>query len=106
MRLASLLVESSVSYPLTGAFDRVLGACGLLAIIAVLVPSRFAPPAVVRVGAAFWLLTWLPVSHLIMPLQMVLVADRYLLANVVYQGHAGGLNPELELARRVVAVRR
>jgi tetratricopeptide (TPR) repeat protein len=79
LRLAALLVKSSVSYPLDSAFDRVLGACGLVAIVFVLVPSRFAPASPIRVGAAFWFLTWLPVSHLILPLQMVFVADRYLL---------------------------
>lgn len=79
LRLASLLVESSVSYPLGSMLDRSLGALGLVAIVGVLVPSRFAPSAALRAGAAFWLFTWLPVSHLILPLKMVIVADRYLL---------------------------
>jgi tetratricopeptide (TPR) repeat protein len=79
LKLASLLVTSSVSYPIGSALDRIVGACGLVAIVAVLLPSRYAPASAIRAGAAFWFLTWLPVSHLILPLQMVVVADRYLL---------------------------
>jgi Flp pilus assembly protein TadD len=79
LRLAALLLKSSVSYPLDSNFDRVLGGFGLIAIAFVLVPSRYAPSSPIRAGAAFWFLTWLPVSHLILPLQMVFVADRYLL---------------------------
>src|SRR5439155_8125745 len=40
---------------------------------------RWSPPEAVRAGAVIWLVGWLPVSHLILPLQMIVVADRYLL---------------------------
>lgn len=79
LRLVALLVASSVSYPVGGALDQSVGAVGLVAIAAVLIPSRFAPAPPIRAGAAFWFIAWLPVSHLVLPLQMVLVADRYLL---------------------------
>lgn len=76
IRLAALLVKSSISYELGSTVDKMIGVAGLLAIIAVLVRARSAP---LRAGAALWLITWLPVSHLLLPLEMVVVADRYLL---------------------------
>lgn len=86
LRLAALLGRNSVSYPLTTdgptVLDITLGAVGLLVTIGCVFYSarwRHAPAREVRAGAALWLLGWLPVSHLVLPLQMVLVADRYLL---------------------------
>jgi protein O-mannosyl-transferase len=81
LRLGAMLLPSSVAYPISldgpSGLDLALGAIGLVALIAALAWRR--TPADVRAGAALWLFGWLPVSHLILPLQMVFVADRYLL---------------------------
>jgi protein O-mannosyl-transferase len=86
LRAAAMTIRNSVSYPLSqlgpSALDIVLGAVGLAAMIAIAVvprAGRWAPPVPLRAGAAIWLFGWLPISHLILPLQMVFVADRYLL---------------------------
>ncbi|MGN6104632.1 MAG: tetratricopeptide repeat protein, partial [Kofleriaceae bacterium] len=55
-----------------------LGALGLAALVASVVRLRGRSAAdELRAAAAVWLLGWLPVSHLILPLNMVAVADRY-----------------------------
>jgi hypothetical protein len=86
LRLGGLAIASAVSYPIStvgpSPFDMVLGAIGLVAITGVaLVPARgrWRPPPALRAAAALWLFGWLPVSHLILPPQMVMVADRYAL---------------------------
>ncbi|HEX4452577.1 MAG TPA: hypothetical protein VH143_16985 [Kofleriaceae bacterium] len=81
LRLAAMQLPNAVAYPISidgpGAVDLVLGAIGLVALAVALGWKR--TPPVVRAGAALWLFGWLPVSHLILPLQMIFVADRYLL---------------------------
>jgi tetratricopeptide (TPR) repeat protein len=81
LRLAAMQLPNSVAYPISidgpGAVDLVLGAIGLVALAVALARKRTA--STVRAGAALWLFGWLPVSHLILPLQMIFVADRYLL---------------------------
>ncbi len=86
LRAALMTARNAVSYPLSldgpSALDLVVGAAGLAALLAVaLVPGRgwWRPPAEVRAGAVIWLVGWVPVSHLILPLKMVLIADRYVL---------------------------
>jgi tetratricopeptide (TPR) repeat protein len=62
--------------------DIAIGTLALVVFVAVaVVPSRgrWAPPRALRVAAILWLVGWLPVSHLLVPLQMVFVADRYVL---------------------------
>lgn len=81
LRLGALGMRDAVSYPLStfgpSALDLILGALGFAAIAAAFAIKR--TPSAVRAGAAIWLFGWLPVGHLILPLQMVFVADRYLL---------------------------
>ena len=81
LRLGALAIPNSVAYPISihgpSAIDLVLGALGLVALIAAFALRR-TPPAI-RAGAALWAFGWLPVSHLILPIQQVVVADRYYL---------------------------
>lgn len=86
LRSGMMALRNAVSYRIAtagpGVVDLVLGAAGLVALGALaLVPRRgwWSPPVEMRAGAAIWLVGWLPISHAILPLQMVLVADRYLL---------------------------
>ncbi len=72
---------NAVSYPISthgpSILELVLGAVALVAVIGVLAWRR--GPVELRAGAVIWVAGWLPVSHLILPLQMIFVADRYLL---------------------------
>ncbi len=86
LRDVALAVRAAVSYPIAstgpGPGDLALGAVGFVALGAIAFAprlGRWRPPAELRAGAAFWLVTYLPFSQAILPLQMVLVADRYLL---------------------------
>jgi hypothetical protein len=81
-----MTMANALSYPLAShgpsAVDIALGAVGLVAILAVAAlprRGRWAPPAELRAAAVLWLFGWLPASHLILPLQMIAVADRYAL---------------------------
>ena len=77
------LGRNAVAYPIaTGGpsvIELAVGAVSIIAIIAGLV--RGAP--IVRAAISIWLFAWLPASHLVLPLQMVVVADRYLLVPVL-----------------------
>jgi len=81
LRASALAVANAVSYPLSSqgpsALDLILGGFGLAALVAVLALRR--GPRELRAGAVVWLAGWLPASHLILPLKMIFVADRYLL---------------------------
>jgi Flp pilus assembly protein TadD len=82
-RLASATLENAVSYPIStlgpSALELGAGAAGIAALLAVAaLPLRFAREEL-RGAALLWLFGWLPVSYILMPLQMVFVADRYLL---------------------------
>ncbi|HEY5922239.1 MAG TPA: hypothetical protein VIV11_11235 [Kofleriaceae bacterium] len=84
LRSAALLERNAVSYPISSlgpsTLDIIVGALGLAVVIAALVRyRRWAPPTALRAAAVVWLFGWLPVSHLILSLQMVFVADRYML---------------------------
>lgn len=86
LRLAAGVLDNALSYPIStlgpSRVELGLGGAGLLAVLALAVlpaRGRFRPPADVRGAAWLWIAGWLPVSHLILPLQMVFVADRYLL---------------------------
>ncbi|NVB83376.1 MAG: hypothetical protein HOV81_33700 [Kofleriaceae bacterium] len=86
LRSAAMAIRNAVSYPLSihgpSAFDIALGVCGLALLVALaVVPrrGRWKPPEAIRVGAILWLFGWLPVSYLVLPLQRMFVADRYLL---------------------------
>ncbi|CAN5597403.1 hypothetical protein BH11MYX1_BH11MYX1_28170 [soil metagenome] len=79
LELASGAIKNAVTYPISSsgpnALQLVLGALGFVAIVVALRPKH----AALRAGCVLWLLGWLPVGHLLLPLQMVFVADRYLL---------------------------
>jgi protein O-mannosyl-transferase len=86
MRLGLMTLHNSVSYPLSisgpSALDLGVGIIALTAIAwALFVPRRvrYAAPRELRAAAIFFVASWLPVSHLVLPLQMVFIADRYLL---------------------------
>lgn len=80
LRLGAMTLPNAVSYELATAgpsvLDLVLGAAGLAATLAVVVAGR--SPAL-RAAGVIWLAGWFPVSRLVLPLQVVVVADRYLL---------------------------
>ncbi|MEO6772129.1 MAG: tetratricopeptide repeat protein [Kofleriaceae bacterium] len=104
LRLAAGTIANAVSYPIAiagpSALELVVGGLGFAAVIAALV--RGSP--VVRAAAIVWLFGWLPVGHLLLPLQMVVVADRYLLvpslgfALAIAAGLAWISRPRLRLA--------
>lgn len=79
VRIALLLVRNAASYPIAIAgpstVDVVLGAVALAGAIALLV--RGTP--VMRAGAALWVIGFVPLSRLAMPVRGVVLADRYLL---------------------------
>jgi len=82
-RLASATLENAVSYPIStlgpSALELGIGALGIALLLAVAaLPARFTRVEL-RGAALLWLFGWLPVSYVLMPLQMVFVADRYLL---------------------------
>jgi hypothetical protein len=81
LRLATMTVANALSYPIAthgpSGIDIALGVIGLVAIIATAALRRV--PAELRAGAMLWLFGWLPASHLVLPLQMIVVADRYAL---------------------------
>lgn len=86
MKLGAMGIRNAIAYPIgsdgPSTFEIVVGALGLLTTLLLLfLPRgrRWSPPEVVRAGLGFWLINWLPISHLLLPLQMVVVADRYLL---------------------------
>jgi hypothetical protein len=79
LRLAAGAVPNAVSYPIAstgpGALDLVLGVIGFVALFVAL----WRGPRALKIAAVLWMFGWLPVGHLVLPLQMVFVADRYLL---------------------------
>jgi tetratricopeptide (TPR) repeat protein len=81
LRLAAMAMPNALSYPIAthgpSGLDVALGAIGLVAIAAVAALRRF--PGDLRASAMLWLFGWLPASHLVLPLQMIVVADRYAL---------------------------
>jgi len=85
LRLGAMWVPNAVSYSLAtdgpGWLDIVIGAIGMAAVIAVIALRTpvWSPSPALRAAAMIWLCGWLPVSHVILPLRMVFVADRYLL---------------------------
>lgn len=86
VQLAAMTTRNAVTYAISehgpSAIDLALGALALVVLVwAIAAPrrARFAPSPVMRAAAVIWAVGWLPVSHLILPLQMVFVADRYLL---------------------------
>ena len=81
-RLGAMLVPNAISYPLgtdgPSTLDVVLGIVAIAGLVAVFIP-RVGASATLRAASALWLIAWIPISHLVLPLQMVLVADRYML---------------------------
>ena len=83
LRLGALALRDAVAYPISqlgpSGLDIALGAVGLAAMLVAASGARGRVPPEVRAGALWWLVAWLPISNLVLPLQMVFVADRYLL---------------------------
>jgi protein O-mannosyl-transferase len=86
LRLSGLTLRNAVSYPISSNgpsyFDIALGAVGLVVMAGLVLWRRHAASRVsgeVRAGAGFWLVGWLPIGHAVVPLQMIMVADRYML---------------------------
>ncbi len=110
LRLAAGTLANAVSYPISSegpsALDLALGALGFAGLGVALVRGSSA----LRAGAVLWLFGWLPVGHLLLPLQMVFVADRYLLvpslgfAVVVAVALARIGRPQLRAAAAAVVV--
>ncbi len=80
LQVGAMAVPNAASYAIASRGPSVvqiaLGALGLAAVAAAfLLRSRV--PRELRAGAVIWVLGWLPVSHLVLPLHMVAVADRY-----------------------------
>jgi tetratricopeptide (TPR) repeat protein len=85
LRLVAGLVANAVSYPIASAgpsmFDIALGALGFIALALAFLPRWTSRPWALplRIAAVLWLFGWLPVGHLVLPIQQVFVADRYML---------------------------
>ncbi len=86
LKLAAMVISNAVSYPISevgpSTVDLVLGGLGLVLAVAVAFAPRnraWSPSDPLRAAVVLWLVTWLPVSHLLLPLQMIVVADRYVL---------------------------
>ena len=79
VELAAMVVPNAAGYPIAShgpsALQLVLGVLALGGLVVGFVRGS----RVVRAGASLWTCGWLPASHLVLPLQMVLVADRYML---------------------------
>lgn len=86
VRLASLTIGNAISYPIDSVgpatIDIVVGAIGLT-VIAGAISLRsirgMTPPAALRAAAVLWLCGWFPASRIILPVRLVVAADRYLL---------------------------
>jgi len=80
VRLAVAAMKNSPSYPIATAgpamLDDVIGGVALLAIAALLHPRVRAEA---RAGAVLWLVGFVPLSRLVLPVRGVVLADRYLL---------------------------
>ncbi|MFT3691805.1 MAG: tetratricopeptide repeat protein [Kofleriaceae bacterium] len=79
LELTAGVITNAVSYPIASTgpsiVNLVIGALGFAGVGAAL----WKGDRVIRIAAVIWLFGWLPVGHLLLPLQMVFVADRYLL---------------------------
>lgn len=86
VRLAGMVMSNAPSYPISSVgpsvIDLVLGAVAMLGALAVFVP-RLRAPVELKAGAVLWLVAWLPIGHLVLPLHQVGVADRYALVMVL-----------------------
>ena len=110
LRLVAGTVPNAVSYPIgsvgPSAFDVVLGALGFVAVALVFLPRwtgrAWALP--LRIAAVLWLAGWLPVGHLVLPIQQVFVADRYMLWSSLGAALALAVGI-IELARRFPRLR-
>ena len=84
LRMGAMLAPNAISYPLSAlgpsVLDVVVGIVGLAALVGLAAApgiGTWRPTPELRAGACVWLVTWFPVSHLVLGLQMVYVADRY-----------------------------
>ena len=86
LQVGAMTVPNAVSYAIVSdgasAGQIALGALGIAALAAVAVDlvrprPRRRLPRELHAAAVIWVFGWLPVSHLLLPLHMVAVADRY-----------------------------
>ncbi len=86
VRLAAMGMPNAISYPISSlgasGLELVLGGLGLVAMVAVFVPRLRASPEL-KAASILWMFSWLPISHLVLPLHMIGVADRYALVLVL-----------------------
>lgn len=86
VRLAAMGMSNAPSYQISAvgpsALDLILGGLGLVALVAAFVPKLRATPEL-KAAAVIWAFSWLPISHLVLPLHMIGVADRYALVLVL-----------------------
>lgn len=82
LRLSAMAMPNAPSYPLTAtgpsALDLVLGGLCFGAVAAAFVPRLRARPEL-KAAAVIWVVTWIPISQLFLPLRLVGVTDRYAL---------------------------
>lgn len=80
VQLGAMAIGNAVSYPIGDAgptaLQLVLGGAALVGLVVALRPRV---QLELRAGAVLIVFGWLPFSHLLLPLQMVAVADRYAL---------------------------
>ncbi len=105
LQLAAMLTDNAASYPIAthgpSWIDLVIGGLGLAALLAIAVRWRRHSRTMLA-ACVLWVFGWLPVSHLILPLDMVIVADRYLL--IPSLGFALGVAVGIErIPRRALA---
>lgn len=78
-RLGLMMMPNAISYELAtigpSVADIAIGVTVLLASVAALL----SPHRALRAASVLWLLGWFPVSRLLLPVKVVVVADRYLL---------------------------
>lgn len=106
LRLAAMAIPNAIAYPIAldgpSPVDLAVGVLGFAALVAAFAVRR--TPTTVRAGAALWAFGWLPASHLILPLQQIVVADRLLLvptlgvALAAAAGIAAIRNPRFRIA--------
>lgn len=81
VELVAMVPANAVRYPIADAGPTtrqlVLGAVVLVAVVGVLAAPRTRISPAARAAAVIWAFAWLPISHALLPLHLVAVADRY-----------------------------
>jgi tetratricopeptide (TPR) repeat protein len=85
---AAMAFRNAVSYPISTAgpsgVQIAIGAVALALVAALaFAPGRWKRDPTLQVGAWLWLLGWFPASRIVLPLKLVLFADRYALVSTL-----------------------